>query len=77
MFFLVPGFGAQGASADDVAGFFDENGIGAIINSSRGITSAYKKDTSIQEEEFAKAARDAALRMKDQLNEAIAHKLNK
>lgn len=77
MFFLVPGFGAQGATADDVAGFFDENGLGAIINSSRGITAAYKKDASLPEEEFAKAAREAALRMKEQLNEALKNKNNK
>ena len=76
MFFLVPGYGAQGATAEDVAGFFDENGLGAIINSSRGITAAYKKDTSFTEEEYAKAAREAALRMKEQLNEALRNKNN-
>ncbi len=74
MFFLVPGFGAQGATADDVAGFFDEDGLGAVINSSRGITAAYKKDDAFAEEDFAKAAREAALRMKEQLNEALARK---
>ncbi len=77
MFFLVPGFGAQGATADDVAGFFDEDGLGAIINSSRGITSAYKKDDAFPEEEFGKAARAAAIRMKEQLNEALQRKLGK
>ena len=41
--FLVPGFGAQGGSAADVAGAFDENGLGAVINSSRGIIFAYEK----------------------------------
>ena len=41
--FLVPGFGAQGGSAADVAGAFDENGFGAVINSSRGIIFAYEK----------------------------------
>ena len=77
MFFLVPGFGAQGATADDVAGFFDEDGLGAIINSSRGITSAYKKDDAFPEEECGKAARAAAIRMKEQLNEALQRKLGK
>ena len=76
MFFLVPGYGAQGATAEDVAGFFDENGLGAIINSSRGITAAYKKDASFTEEEYAKAAREAALRMKEKLNEALKNKNN-
>ena len=63
-------------TAEDVAAFFDENGLGAIINSSRGITAAYKKDTSFTEEEYAKAAREAALRMKEQLNEALRNKNN-
>ena len=41
--FLVPGFGAQGGTAADVAAAFDENGLGAVINSSRGLTFAYKR----------------------------------
>ena len=41
---LVPGFGAQGGTASDVAGALDENGLGAIINSSRGIIFAYQQD---------------------------------
>ena len=41
--FLVPGYGAQGGSAVDVAAAFDENGLGAIVNSSRGLTFAYKR----------------------------------
>lgn len=43
-FFLVPGFGAQGGGAADVAGAFDENGLGAIINSSRGIIFAHARE---------------------------------
>ncbi len=39
---LIPGYGAQGGSASDVAGGFDENGLGAIVNSSRGIIFAYE-----------------------------------
>ncbi len=42
--FLVPGFGAQGGSAADVAGAFDDRGLGAVINSSRGIIFAYTKE---------------------------------
>ena len=42
--FLVPGFGAQGASAGDVAGAFDPQGLGAIVNSSRGIIFAYRRE---------------------------------
>jgi orotidine-5'-phosphate decarboxylase len=41
---LVPGFGAQGGTASDVAGAFDENGLGALVNSSRGIIFAYEQD---------------------------------
>lgn len=41
--FLVPGYGAQGGTAADVASAFDENGLGAIVNSSRGLTFAYQK----------------------------------
>lgn len=40
--FLIPGFGAQGGSASDVAGGFDPNGLGAVVNSSRGIIFAYE-----------------------------------
>ena len=42
--FLVPGFGAQGGTADDVQAAFDGNGLGAIVNSSRGIIFAYEKE---------------------------------
>ncbi|HBT77242.1 MAG TPA: orotidine 5'-phosphate decarboxylase, partial [Planctomycetaceae bacterium] len=42
--FLVPGFGSQGGSAKDVAAAFDKNGLGAIINNSRGILFAHRRD---------------------------------
>ena len=70
-FFLVPGYGAQGGGAKDVAGAFDKNGIGAIINSSRGIMCAWKKEEGLDMHDYAKAARREALRMRDSLNEAI------
>lgn len=70
-FFLVPGYGAQGASAEDVAGFFDKNGLGAIISSSRGITSAYKKDSSFREEQYAEAAEAAAVKMREDLQRVL------
>ena len=44
VWFLVPGFGAQGGSAKDVAGAFDSNGFGAIVNNSRGIIFAYRRE---------------------------------
>ena len=43
-YFLVPGYGAQGGGARDVAPAFDQNGLGAIINSSRGILCAWQKE---------------------------------
>ncbi len=65
-FFLVPGYGAQGGGADEVMPAFDKNGLGAIINSSRGIICAWQ-DEKCDERDFAKAARRAALKMKDDL----------
>jgi len=64
-FFLVPGYGAQGGAAKDVAGAF-KNGIGAVINSSRGIMCAYKKQ-NLPAEKFAEAARNEAIRMRDEI----------
>ncbi len=60
-FFLVPGYGAQGASAADLADFFGDDGLGAIVNSSRGIIAAYKKEpyASFGEEGYAQASRKA------------------
>lgn len=65
-FFLVPGYGAQGGGAEDVKNAFDENGLGAIINSSRGIMCAWKKQ-GLTEEDFAVAARKEAERMRDEI----------
>ncbi|MBQ4466363.1 MAG: orotidine-5'-phosphate decarboxylase [Oscillospiraceae bacterium] len=65
-FFLVPGYGAQGGGAEGVAGAFDENGLGGIVNSSRGIMCAYQKE-GCDEHDFAKAARREALRMRDDI----------
>jgi len=64
--FLVPGYGAQGATAEDVRHCFHENGTGAIVNSSRGIIFAYK-EWDYAEEQYTDAARDAALKMKKDL----------
>ena len=65
-FFLVPGYGAQGASAKDIAAAFDKNGLGGIVNSSRGIMCAYQKQ-KCDEHEFAEAARREAIRMRDEI----------
>lgn len=68
-FFLVPGYGAQGGGAADVAGGFDENGLGAIVNASRSIMYAYKKE-GCDEKDYAAAARREAIRMRDDI---VAH----
>ena len=65
-FFLVPGYGAQGGGAADVAGAFDRDGLGAVINSSRGIMCAWKKE-GCAPEDYAGAARREALRMRDDI----------
>lgn len=65
-FFLIPGYGAQGATAKDIAAAFDENGLGGIVNSSRGIMCAYQKQ-KCSEHDFAGAARREAIRMRDEI----------
>ena len=70
IFFLVPGYGAQGGGAKGLAGAFNKEGLGAVVNSSRAIMCAYKKE-GCDEADFAGAARREALRMKDDINGAI------
>lgn len=73
-FFLIPGYGAQGGKAQDIALGFDQNGLGGIINASRSLMCAYKSDRwkdKFSDEEFAKATRAEAIRMRDELNEFI------
>lgn len=65
-FFLIPGYGAQGASAKDISAAFDKNGLGGIVNSSRGIMCAYKKE-GCDEKDYAGAAYREALRMRDEI----------
>ena len=65
IYILVPGYGAQGGSGKDLKGFFNEDGLGAIINSSRGIIAAYKNEkyAKFGEEGFAEASRNSVLDM--------------
>lgn len=63
-FFLVPGYGAQGATGADITGCFDENGSGAIVNASRSILCAWKKREGMA---FDAAAREEAIRMREDL----------
>ena len=66
-FFLVPGYGAQGGSADEAAYAFNRDGRGAIVNSSRAIIAAWKKSGG----DYREAARSETLRMRDDLRRAL------
>lgn len=68
--FLVPGYGAQGGGAKDVAGAFDRDGRGAIVNSSRAILTAWQKE-GCAPEDFAGAALREALRMKEDITSVL------
>ncbi len=72
--FLVPGYGAQGAGPQDVVAAFDANGLGAIVNASRSILYAYSQPgyEDFGPERYAEAAAEAARRMRDAINEALA-----
>ena len=69
-FFLVPGYGAQGGTADDVRFAFNEYGHGAIVNSSRGIMCAWQK-TGGDGRDFGEAARNAAIAMREDLKQFV------
>jgi orotidine-5'-phosphate decarboxylase len=69
-FFLVPGYGAQGADADDIAVNFDQKGLGAVVNSSRAILLAWKKE-AYAGMDASQAARQAVLDMKQDIRSAL------
>lgn len=69
-FFLVPGYGAQGGGAKDVAPAFDSDGLGAVVNASRSILCAWQK-TNAAERDYAKAAAQEAVRMRDEIKGEI------
>ncbi|MFW9989360.1 MAG: orotidine-5'-phosphate decarboxylase [Candidatus Odinarchaeota archaeon] len=70
-FILIPGYGAQGAQARDVKMGFFKNGLGGIVNSSRGIIYAYHKNDKFSQENFGKAARDEINEMNKKINKEI------
>ena len=72
-YILVPGYGAQGGKGEDLAHFFNEDGLGAIVNSSRGIIAAYQQAqyASYGAEGFADAARAAVQDMIQDITQAI------
>ena len=75
-YILVPGYGAQGGQGKDLAHFFNEDGLGAIVNSSRGIIAAYKQDAYAQfgPEHFGEASRAAVEAMKADIQSALNQK---
>ena len=72
-FILVPGYGAQGGKGADLVHFFNDDGLGAIVNSSRGIIAAYKQEkyTSFGAENYAEASRQAVLDMQADIQGAL------
>ncbi len=73
-FILVPGYGAQGGKGSDLIHFFDRDGLGAVVNSSRGVIAAWKSEAyaSYGESGFADAARAAVLAMKEDIAQALS-----
>lgn len=72
-YFLVPGYGAQGGTAADLKPCFNEDGLGAIVNSSRGIIAAYKQEkyAKFGAEHFAEASRQAVMDMVADINSVL------
>ncbi len=75
-YILVPGYGAQGGKGADLVHFFNEDGLGAIVNSSRGIIAAYQQEkyACFGAENFADASRAAVLDMKEDIEQALANR---
>lgn len=75
-YILVPGYGAQGGKGADLVHFFNEDGLGAIVNSSRGIIAAYQQEkyASFGSLNYADASRQAVLDMKEDIGAALAAK---
>ncbi len=76
-YILVPGYGTQGGKGADLVHFFNEDGLGAIINSSRGIIAAYQQEqyAGYGAEHFADASRAAVLDMKEDIARALADRI--
>lgn len=72
-YFLVPGYGAQGGTGEDLKHCFNEDGLGAVVNSSRGIIAAYKQDrySAFGPEHFGEASRQAVLDMVADINSVL------
>ena len=75
-YILVPGYGAQGGKGADLVHFFNEDGLGAIVNSSRGIIAAYKQEkyAKFGAEHFGEASRAAVEDMVTDINQALENR---
>ena len=75
-FILVPGYGAQGGKGADLVHFFDQDGLGAIISSSRGIIAAYQQEqyAGYGEKAYADASRAAVLAMREDIAQALSNR---
>lgn len=73
-YILVPGYGAQGGKGADLVHFFNKDGLGAIVNSSRGIIAAYRQEKyqNIGALNFADASRQAVIDMREDIRQALA-----
>ena len=73
-YILVPGYGAQGGKGADLVHFFNEDGLGAIVNSSRGIIAAYQQEkyARFSAQCYADASRQAVLDMIEDISGALA-----
>ena len=73
-YILVPGYGAQGGKAKDLVHYFNKDGLGAVVNSSRGIIAAYKQASYEKYGPacFADASRQAVIDMKNDILKALA-----
>ena len=73
-YILVPGYGAQGGKGEDLVPFFNEDGLGAIVNSSRGIIAAYQQEKYARfgSMNYADASRAAVLDMKEDIARALS-----
>ncbi|TFG00706.1 MAG: orotidine-5'-phosphate decarboxylase [Promethearchaeota archaeon] len=69
---LLPGYGAQGATAKDIQFAFDNKGLGGIVNSSRGIMFAYNKSKKYSPDQFPEAAREEIKKMNFEINKFIS-----
>ena len=73
-YWLVPGYGAQGGSVDDIIRCFNNDGLGAIVSSSRGINYAYINSEKYNDKHFDDAARNAVKEMNNSINNALKNK---